>query len=173
MSNTNVPDIVNLSQIVEEQNTRVVRRFFEAAATGDTSKAYEFIGPDWFNPDSQANSRLAKLRGPEGFIEAIKVLHNAFADLHYEEEQIVVSKDKVVAVMSVRGRHIGENAGIPATGRSFSTSAVEIFKIANGKIIEHRAFRDRLRFLIQVGVLGPSSPEYELVFQTLKDSASK
>jgi predicted ester cyclase len=113
------------------------------------------------------------LRGPEGFIEAIKVLHNAFADLHYEEGQIVVSKDKVVAVMSVRGRHIGENAGIPATGRSFSTSAVEIFKIANGKIIEHRAFRDRLRFLIQVGVLGPSSSEYELVFQTLKDSASK
>jgi predicted ester cyclase len=98
------------------------------------------------------------------------MLHSAFADLHYEEEEIVASRDKVVVVMSVMGRHVGENAGIPATGRNFSTSAVEMFKIANCKIVEQRAFRDRLRFLIQVGVLGPASPEYECAFEILKDS---
>jgi hypothetical protein len=39
-----------------------------------------------------------------------------------------------------------------------------------GKIVEQRAFRDRLRFLIQVGVLGPASPEYERAFEILKNS---
>ena len=45
----------------------------------------------------------------------------------------------------------------------------KIFKIANGKIVEQRTFRDRPRFLTQLGVLEPSSPEYEHVFQALKE----
>jgi steroid delta-isomerase-like uncharacterized protein len=170
MASKNVQDTLNQSQVEEEENIGIVRRFFEAASTGDTSKAHEFIAPDWVSADSKANPKLAKLHGPELFIEAIKMLHSAFADLHYEEEDIVASRDRVVAVVSVKGRHVGENAGIPATGRSFSTSAVEMFKIVNGKVVEQRAFRDRLRFLIQVGVLGPSSPEYEHAFEILKDS---
>jgi predicted ester cyclase len=103
-------------------------------------------------------------------IEAIKMLHSAFADLHYEEEGMVSSGNKVVAVMSVSGRHAGDYAGILATGRSFSTSDVVIFKIANGKILESSSYRDRLRFLIQIGVLGPSSHQYDHFFQVLKES---
>jgi hypothetical protein len=80
MSNTNLPDVLNLSQ-VEEENIRVVRRFFEAADTGDTSKVHEFIDPEWVNPESQANPRLANLHGPEAFIKAIKTLRSTFADV--------------------------------------------------------------------------------------------
>jgi predicted ester cyclase len=98
------------------------------------------------------------------------MLHNGFADLEDGEEEIVASRDNVVVVMSIRGRHIRDYAGVPATGRSFSMSDIVIFKIVNNKIAEYRAFRDRLRFLIQVGMLGPSSPEYEHAFETLKDS---
>jgi predicted ester cyclase len=66
-------------------------------------------------------------------IEAIKMLHSAFADLHYEEEEIVASGNKVVAVMSVSGRHAGDYAGIPATGCSFSTSDVVISKLPTAR----------------------------------------
>jgi steroid delta-isomerase-like uncharacterized protein len=172
MSNTDVVNAVNPSQEGEgeEENMAVVRQFFEAARTGDTSKAYEIIGPHWANSESQANPRLRNLHGPEAFIEAIKMLHTTFADLGYKEEEIFALRDRVVAIMSVSGRHVGDYGGIPATERSFSTSAVEIFKIANGKIVENRSFRDRLRFLIQVGVLGPASPKYEDIFQALKNS---
>ena len=169
MESKSVPDILSPSQ-VEEENIQVVRRFFEAAGTGDTSKAHEFIDPDWVSSDAKANPKLTKLRGPELMIEAIKMLHSAFADLHYEEEEIVASGNKVVAVMSVSGRHAGDYAGIPSTGRSFSTSDVVIFKIANGKIVESSSYRDRLRFLIQIGVLGPSSHQYDHFFQALKES---
>jgi hypothetical protein len=46
MSSKNIPDILNLSQ-VQEENISVIRQFFEAAGTGDRSKAHEFIDPDW------------------------------------------------------------------------------------------------------------------------------
>jgi steroid delta-isomerase-like uncharacterized protein len=170
MSNTNVLNTVNLSKI-EEENVQVVRRFFEAAATGDTSKANEFIDPHWVNAESQANLRLTNLRGPEAFVESIKILRSAFADLQYKEEEILAARDRVIAIMSVSGRHVGNYAGIPATGRTFSTSFIEIFKMANGKIVQNRPYRDRLRFLIQIGVLGPASSEYEHAFQSLKNSA--
>jgi predicted ester cyclase len=131
MESKSVPDILSPSQ-VEEENIRVVRRFFEAAGTGDTSKAHEFIDPDWVSSDAKANPKLTKLRGPELMIEAI-MLHSAFADLHYEEEEIVASGNKVVAVMSVSGRHAGDYAGIPATGCSFSTSDVVISKLPTAR----------------------------------------
>jgi nogalonic acid methyl ester cyclase / aklanonic acid methyl ester cyclase len=131
MESKSVPDILSPSQ-VEEENIRVVRRFFEAAGTGDTSKAHEFIDPDWVSSDAKANPKLTKLRGPELMIEAI-MLHSAFADLRYEEEEIVASGNKVVAVMSVSGRHAGDYAGIPATGCSFSTSDVVISKLPTAR----------------------------------------
>ncbi|HEY9407570.1 MAG TPA: hypothetical protein VIP53_09000 [Nitrososphaera sp.] len=57
MSSKNIPDILNLSQ-VQEENISVIRQFFEAAGTGDTSKAHEFIDPDWVSSDAKPNPKL-------------------------------------------------------------------------------------------------------------------
>jgi len=58
MASKNVQDMLNQRQVVEEENIGVVRQFFEAAGTGDTSKAHEFIDPDWVSSDAKANPKL-------------------------------------------------------------------------------------------------------------------
>ena len=68
----------------------------------------------------------------------------------------------------VSGKHVGDFFGIPPTGRSFSYPAVHMYRISNGKIVEHRAIRDDLRFMMQLGVVGPASPQYEQIFQAWK-----
>jgi predicted ester cyclase len=68
----------------------------------------------------------------------------------------------------VSGKHVGDFFGIPPAGRSFSYPAVHMYRISNGKIVEHRAIRDDLRFMMQLGVVGPASPQYEQIFQAWK-----
>jgi predicted ester cyclase len=152
----------------EEQNVRIVRWIFEAANTGDVTKVNEFIGPEYFNHESQADPRRAKLRGPEEFIDTIKNLRSAFADLRYEEKETIASKEKVVSIAQVSGKHVGNFFGIAPTGRSFSYQAVHIHRIANRKIVEHRAVRDDLRFMMQLDLVGPASPQYAPVFEAWK-----
>ena len=152
-----------------QSNIRVVKQALETLNTGDLSRIHEFISPQYFNHESQVDPVRSKLRGPEEFMDTVKNLRNAFPDLHYEEQETAVSGDKVISVLTVTGKHMGNFFVIPPTGREISYRAVHIHRIGNdGKIIEHKAIRDDLTFMVQLGLVGPSSKEYEPLFQAWK-----
>ena len=110
----------------------------------------------------------SKLRGPEEFIDTVKNLRSAFADLHYEEQETIVSRDKVISILNVSGKHVGNFFVIPPTGNDICYRAVHIHRIGNdGKIVEHKAVRDDLSLMMQLGVVGPTS-EYDKLFQAWK-----
>src|SRR5919198_6575111 len=90
-----------------EQNIRIVRQALEAFNTGDTTRVHEFISSQYFNHESQVDPVRSKLRGPEEFIDTVKNLRNAFAHLHYEEQESVASEDKVISIVNVTGKHVG------------------------------------------------------------------
>jgi hypothetical protein len=58
--------------------------------------------------------------------------------------------------------------GIPPTGNNFSYQAAHFYTIADDKITEHKAFRDDLSFMIQLGVIGSASPQYEPIINAWK-----
>jgi steroid delta-isomerase-like uncharacterized protein len=152
-----------------DENIGIVRRALDAFNTGDTSRAHEFTSPQYFNHESQADPVRSKIRGPEEFIDTVGVLRSAFADLHYEEQEIIAAGDKVAMIVSVNGKHIGNFFGIPPTGNRISYQAVHIHRIGDdGKIAEHKAIRDDLSLMMQLGVAGPSSPQYEPLFRAWK-----
>jgi uncharacterized protein (TIGR02246 family) len=152
-----------------QSNIRVIRGAFEALNTGDTSRIHEIISPQYFNHESQMDPIRSKLRGPEEFMDTIKNLRIAFSDLHYEEQETFASGDKIVSILTVTGRHTGNFFAIRPTGNEISYQAVHIHRIGDdGKIVEHRAIRDDLTFMMQLGVIGPSSKEYEQLFQAWK-----
>jgi predicted ester cyclase len=151
----------------QQENIRAARRSIEAFNTGDVTKVHEFIGPEYFNHESQASPTRAKMRGPDEVKDTIKNLRSAFAGLHYEEQDIFASEDKVVMILQVSGKHVGSFFGIEPTGNSFSYMAVHIYRLAGGKIVEHRAVRDDLRFMMQLGVIEPAK-KYEPIFQAWK-----
>ena len=76
----------------EVANVRVVREALTALNSGDISKVQEFISPQYFNHESQMDPVRSKLRGPEEFIDTVKNLRSAFADLHYEEQDTITSR---------------------------------------------------------------------------------
>jgi nogalonic acid methyl ester cyclase/aklanonic acid methyl ester cyclase len=157
----------------EEKNIKIVRRSIEALNTGDVTNVSEFIHPNYFNHESQASPERAKLRGPEEFIDTVKKLRAAFSDLRYTEQESIASNDMVVLIMMVTGKHTGDFFGIPPKGNIFSYQAAHISRIADGKIVEHKAIRDDLRFMMQLGVIGAASQEYEPIINAWKGMMNK
>jgi|SRR6188472_1257482 len=150
-------------------NISKVRQVFEAFNTGNTIKVNEFISQQYFNHESHVDPIRSRLRGPAEFIDTVRSLRGAFADLHYEEQETIADGDKVVSIVNVTGKHTGNFFVIPPTGNKFSYQAVHIHRIGDdGKITEHKAIRDDLSLMIQLGVIGPKSSQYESLFQAWK-----
>jgi uncharacterized protein (TIGR02246 family) len=153
----------------EAKNIKTVNQLREALNTGDVSRVHEFISPEYFNHESQVDPVRSKLRGPEEFIDTVKNLRSAFADLHYEEQETIASGDKVVQILTITGKHTRNFFVIPPTGNNISYQGVHIYRIGeDGKIVEHKAIRDDLKFMMQLGLVGPASPEYEQLFRAWK-----
>ena len=69
---------------------------------------------------------------------------------------------KVISIVFVVGKHTDSFFGfIPPTGNKISYQAVHIFTIEDGKIIEHKAIRDDLSLMYQLGVVRAAIPKYE------------
>src|SRR5690606_20721974 len=148
-----------------DESIRAVRKLIEAFNTGDTTKLDELVNPEYFNHETQASPERAKLRGPDEVRDTITKLRSAFADLQYKEQEIIASGDKVVVILQVSGRHVGDFFGIEPTGNSFSYMAAHVYRLTNNsKVVEHKAIRDDLRFMMQLGVIEPVK-KYEPIFQ--------
>jgi predicted ester cyclase len=152
----------------EEGNIKIVRQVFEAFNTGDVSRVQEFISEQYFNHESQIDPLRSKLRGPEEFIDTVRNLRNAFDNLHYEEQETIAAGDKVVSKVNVTGKHTGNFFIIQPSGNIISYRAVHIHRIGDGKVVEHKAIRDDLSLMVQLGVVGPKSDQYESLFQAWK-----
>lgn len=71
--------------------------------------------------------------------------------------------------MTVSGKHTGNLFVIPPTRNNISYQALHIYRIGeDAKVVEHRAIRDDLSLMVQLGVVGPKSDQYESLFQALK-----
>jgi predicted ester cyclase len=147
----------------EEKNILLVKRAIEALNTGDLSGVPEFIGSSYFNHESQMDPVRSKMRGPEEFMDTVRGIRAAISDIHYEEVETLASNDKVVSIVTVTGKHTGSFFDfIPPTGNDIRYQAVHIHRIGDdGKIVEHRAIRDDLALMYQLGVIKGSSPQYD------------
>ena len=146
-----------------EDNIQLVRNVIDVLNSGDTSRVSDFISPNYFNHESQMDPVRSKMRGPQEFIDTVANIRKAFSDLQYELIDSVASNERVISVVSVRGKHTGSFFGfIPPTGNKISYQAVHIFTIDDdGKIAEHKAIRDDLALMYQLGVVDASSLQYE------------
>jgi predicted ester cyclase len=91
--------------------------------------------------------------GFEGLKQLFVLLHTAFPDLQVEIEDLIAEGDKVVGRVTVRGIHRGEFMGIAATGKPVSFTAIDIVRIANGRIAERWSQGDNLDLSQQLGAI--------------------
>jgi steroid delta-isomerase-like uncharacterized protein len=162
--------------VTEEEKAGIsaARQVINAFNTGNVSNVSSFISDQYFNRESQVDPIRGQLRGPSEFIDTVENLRVAFPDLRHNEEAIIAQDDTVVSVLNVTGTHTGNFFILPPTGNEISYEAVHIYRVGeDGKLVEHKAIRDDLTFLAQLGVIEPSSPEYAPFFQILTGTGNR
>lgn len=134
-----------------EENKAVVRRYAEQVWNGgDLTAVEEFIAPDYVRHDP---GLPMEVRGPDGVRAVIVAYRTALPDLHLTLDDTLADGDKVVLRLDVRGTHQGDLMGIPPSGRAVEITAIEIFRLDGGKIVEQWVAVDNLGLMRQIGAL--------------------
>jgi len=80
---------------------------------------------------------VARYVADPALAEHIAVFEAAFPSYRMKPEDVIAEGDRVVLRATFSGTHKGTFAGIAPTGRSISIEAIVIYKIADGKIVQH------------------------------------
>ena len=128
-----------------EENKAIIRRFYKGANEHTVDMIDELVAPDFVDYTN-------KIEGLEGLKQFGNMFIKGFPDLHWNIEDIVAEKDKVWVRTTITGTHKGEYRGVEPTGEKISISAVDIWRIADGKIVEAWAVDDLLDFYKKLGI---------------------
>ena len=132
-----------------EANKAVVRQWFQAFNDRD------------FAAEEAARSAAFAAHVPgvptpldgEGWTSFIASFSDGFPDFRLVLEDMVAEGDRVAARWTFRGTHEGEFLSIAPTGKAVSMSAIEVNRVADGKVAEHWVVLDQLGLLQQLGAI--------------------
>jgi|ERR687891_7323 steroid delta-isomerase-like uncharacterized protein len=137
-----------------EENKTLIRRYFEAidkeCAAGNADIVDDFLAPDFVEHNPFPGMPPTR----EGWKQAFKEFVKGAPGYHVIED-LVAEADKVVGRITAYGKHDGELFGIPATGKDIRVTGIAIWRIRDGRIVEHWHETDQMGLMQQLGVVPP------------------
>ena len=136
-----------------EENKAIIRSLIEAFNKHIPDLLGEFMAPDFVD----ARNTPFELRGLESYKKFEAMFIKGFPDFHETIEDIVAEGDNVWVLEKVTGTNTGEwnlfGISLAPTGKKVAWTAVNIYRIVDGKVVERKSVRDMLDFLRQLGVI--------------------
>ena len=133
-----------------EANKAIARRVFdEILNQGDLALVDELFSPETVDH----NPLPGQLPGFEGARQGFQVLRTGFPDIHFTVDDQIAEGDKVVTRWTMRGTHDGVFMQAPPTGKQVTISAIAIFRIVDGRIVDRWRAADDLGRLQQIGAI--------------------
>ena len=123
-----------------EVNKAIARRVYEIISTGDLDRAAEIV--DREAPDNELRPGDPPAKLIDTFKETFSEAREGFPDLTIRIEDVMAEGDWDTARVTMRGTHRGEFQGIAPTGKRVEVRAIDMFRIEDGKIIEHWGHAD-------------------------------
>ena len=95
----------------------------------------------------------------EGVKQAFAYFLAATPDGYHILEDMIGEEDSIVTRLTGYGTQTGELFGIPPSGKEIRATSIAIYRVANGKIVEHWGEADNLGVMQQLGVVPtPEAP---------------
>ena len=135
-----------------DANKRFVRAYVDEVFNAHKpERAADYLTPDvaWHG------GTLGTAEGIQNVVGVLRGFIGALPDLHATERDIVAEGSLVAVRFTVTATHKGELLGIAATGRPVKWDAVDVYRLADGKIAEEWAADDMVAILHQVGAYTP------------------
>ena len=132
-----------------EDNKALVRRTYDVINKRNLKAIDELVDPNYVGHIPA----FPPVQGIEGLQQVFSTYLTAFPDMTGTIEDLIAEGDKVAARLTFRGTHTGPMMGIPPTGKQVTLSAMNIFRVANGKFVEQWVNSDDLGLMQQLGVI--------------------
>ena len=137
--------------MAQEANVVMVRHYLEEVIhQGNVDAIDESIAT---NHSLNWPGSPSPMCGPEGFKQLLILYASAFPDLSWTTEEVTAQGETVVASLRARGTHQREVMGMIPTGKQVTWTEMHIFRVADGKLVEHWTNLDQVGLLQQFGVL--------------------
>ncbi len=128
----------------------VVRRYLEeVVSTGDLSRIEELVAPGY---EEVHDGRRYPI-GLAGAREHVLGVRRTYPDLVVTVERQIAEGEWVASVVTVRGTHRGEWAGIRPTNTTLVFTGVNVDRVVDGRIVEHGGAANMLGPLLEAGAV--------------------
>jgi steroid delta-isomerase-like uncharacterized protein len=134
---------------MDDAHRGAVLRFWQAFNDRDLSLLDDLFADEYVNHATIPGTPP----GPAGQAQVMERLWTAFPDARFEIEHLARDGDTVVCVGTMSGTHRGELFGIPGSGRRIAWRQCHLITIADGRATAHRAIRDDLGLMRQMGAM--------------------
>jgi len=143
-----------------EELKNLVRQAIEDtnAAIGDAAKMRawydKYVSPNLVHHDLARGNMNREQR-----IQVAIAAFASFPDGRYTIEDIVAETDKTATRYSFRGTHKGTYMGVAGTGKQLVLRGVNIYRFADGKLVEAWDYPDALGLMAQLGLRPAPAPK--------------
>jgi steroid delta-isomerase-like uncharacterized protein len=132
------------------RNKQIVEEFITALFTDrDLTAVDRYLDPDFVNHDPPLPGAPD---GPDGMRQAAELFRQAFPDWRSDVQHMIAEGDLVAEHFVAHGTHRSSVMGETPTGHHVVLRGVNIFRIADGKIVERWGRLDDLGLLQQLGL---------------------
>ena len=125
----------------------LVRRLHaEVLAARDPAVLDAFFAPDFVSHTNPP--------GFPGGVEGVRcffaMFRDGMPDVDVTIDELIVDGDRAAVATTIRGTHTGELLGLPATGRRVEVVGVDLVRVRDGRIVEHRGLTDTVGLMRQL-----------------------
>ena len=137
-----------------EENKALVRRYYEDAPFNPDACDEIFAPSFQFHAIHRASITPQVVESDPQSEKAFYEWHKTvWGGWHITIDEMIAEGDRGVVRWTSQGTQQGEFRGLPPTGKQVTNSGINIFRIADGKIVEVWDIFDRLWMWQQLGVL--------------------
>jgi len=141
-----------VSETTVRSNIEIVREYTESVFNQHNPG----LAPKYLAPGVTWHGQtLGTIEGVDNVTGMLRGFIGALPDLHAAEQDIVAAGDTVAVRYVVEATHQGNLLGIAPTGRRVRWDAVDIYRLADGMIVEEWAADDATAILYHVGAYTP------------------
>ena len=130
-----------------EQNKALVARFVDeifvrgSFAAVDELLADDFVGHTWPSTgDGKADLK-----------RAIERVSKGLTDAEFRIDDMIAEGDRVAVRLTASATQTGDFLGMPGSGKRYTIAEIHVFRIRDGKVVEHWHQFDQLGMMRQLG----------------------
>ncbi|MCH7974713.1 MAG: ester cyclase [Bacteroidetes bacterium] len=141
----------------EQQNLSSVKRIYAEFINQGNEAVFDELGDENIIENEELPPGMEPNR--EGVKQFFSMFRSAFPDLHIQVDEMIAADNKIVTRVTITGTHQGTFMNMPPTGNKISYKAIDIFRLINGKVVEHWGIGDNAKMMEQLAVVPEGSSD--------------